>query len=66
MYNLLDSTESIIESNVSEEAAAILLEHTNADGFTYFYYPTEAEQLSALKEEKGESIRFLKRVPVNQ
>jgi hypothetical protein len=66
MYNLLDANETVIESNLSEEAAAILMEHTNGDGFTYFYYPIEAEQLSALKEEKGESIRFIKRVPVNQ
>lgn len=61
MYNLLDANEAVIESNLSEEAITLLLEHTNGDGFAYFHYPTEAEQLSALKEQKGESIRFIKR-----
>ena len=61
MYNLLDATEAVIESNVSEEAAAVLMEHTNGDGYFYFYYPLETEQVETLKQEKGEFIRFLKR-----
>ncbi len=61
MYNLLDSTEAVIETNLSEEAAAVLLEHTNGDGYCYFYYPLETEQVETLKQEKGESIRFIKR-----
>jgi hypothetical protein len=61
MYNLLDANEAVIETNLSEEAIIVLLQHTNADGFAYFHYPAEAEQLNALKEEKGESIRFIKR-----
>ena len=62
MYNLLDANELVIESNLSEEAVRLLIEDTTTiGGLSYFYYPTETEQLSALKEEKGESIRFIKR-----
>lgn len=64
MYNLLDSNETIIESNLSVEAAAVLLEHTNNDGFSYFYYPDIDEQLVALKEDRGDTLRFLKPVSV--
>jgi hypothetical protein len=65
MYNLLDANETVIESNLSVEAAATLLEHTNGDGFSYFYYPIDPAQIQELKNDRGESVRFLKSVSVN-
>ena len=66
MYNLLDITEAVIETNITVEAAALLLEHTNGDGFSYFYYPLEPETLEQLKQEdRPNPIRFLKPVSVN-
>ena len=61
MYNLLDANEAVIKTNISEEAAILLLEDTTTiDGFSYFYYPNDSIIIEKLKGEKGESIRFLK------
>jgi hypothetical protein len=65
MYNILDVNETVIESNLSEEAVALLLEDTTTGGFSYFYYPIESVIMEKLKEEKGESIRFIKPVVAN-
>jgi hypothetical protein len=65
MYNLLDSNESIIESNLSVEAAAVLMEHTNGDGFSYFYYPIDEVQREELKQDRGDTLRFLKPVSID-
>jgi hypothetical protein len=66
MYNILDVNETVIESNLSEEAVTLLLEDTTTTGgFSYFYYPIESVIMEKLKEEKGESIRFIKPVVAN-
>ena len=64
MYNLLDSAEAVIETNLSEEAAIALLEknHTDKDGFSYFYYPIDEVQREELKQDRGDTLRFLKPV----
>ena len=62
MYNLLDANEAVIETNISEEAAAVLMEHTNGDGFSYFYYPIDEVQREELKQDRGDTLRFVKPV----
>ena len=64
MYNLIDSNEAVIESNVSEEAAIALLEknHTDKDGFSYFYYPIDEVKREELKQDRGDTLRFVKPV----
>lgn len=62
MYNLLDANEAVIETNISEEAAAVLMEHTNGDGFSYFYYPIDEVKREELKQDRGDTLRFVKPV----
>lgn len=62
MYNLLDANEAVIETNISEEAAAVLMEHTNGDGFSYFYYPIDEVLREELKQDRGDTLRFVKPV----
>jgi hypothetical protein len=62
--NILDVNDNIIESNITEEKVAELINRDlSPDGLAYYFYPGDEAQLNEFKSaEYSESIRFIKRV----
>lgn len=62
--NILDVNDNIIESNITEEKVAELINRElSPDGLAYYFYPGDEAQLNEFKSaEYSESIRFIKRV----
>jgi len=62
--NILDVNDNIIESNITEEKVAELINRElSPDGLAYYFYPGDETQLNEMKSsEHSESIRFIKRV----
>jgi len=64
--NILDVNDNIIESNITEEKVAELINRDlSPDGLAYYFYPGDEAQLNEFKSvEHSESIRFIKRVEI--
>ena len=63
-YNLIPSRNKIFVSsyinlNIVDESIKQNIQ------FSYFYYPIDPAQIQELKNDRGESVRFLKPVSVN-
>jgi hypothetical protein len=64
--NIIDVNDNIIESNITEEQVAELINRDlSPDGLAYYYYPGDETQLNEIKSsEYSESIRFIKTVEI--
>jgi len=65
--NILDVNDNIIESNITEEQVAELINRElSPDGLAYYFYPGDEVQLNEMKSsEHSQSIRFIKRVEIS-
>jgi hypothetical protein len=60
-FNVIKADNSIIEENISQEAANLLLEsEVEGQEFSYFWFPIEEEIRTKLTDQHGEKVRFVK------
>jgi hypothetical protein len=63
-FNIIKADNSIIEENISEEAANALFENEQqGQEFSYFWFPIEEEVRTKLTDQHGEKVRFVKANP---
>jgi hypothetical protein len=63
-FNVIKADNSIIEENISQEAANLLLEsEVEGQEFSYFWFPVEEEIRTKLTDQHGEKVRFVKANP---
>ena len=61
-FNIIKVDNSIIEENISQEAAEqLFVNQENTPEFAYFWYPAEEEVRTDLTNQHGDAIRFVKR-----
>jgi hypothetical protein len=59
-FNIIKADNSIIEENISEEAANALFENEQqGQEFSYFWFPIEEEVRASIAEQHGEQTRFV-------
>lgn len=60
-FNIIKADNSIVEENISEEAANLLLQsEVEGQEFSYFWFPIEEEIRTKVIDQHGESVRFVK------
>ena len=63
-FNVIKADNSIIEENISQEAANLLLEsEVEGQEFSYFWFPIQEEIRTKLTDQHGEKVRFVKANP---
>ena len=61
-FNIIKVDNSIVEENISEESANVLLQsEVEGKEFSYFWFPIEEEIRTKVIDQHGESVRFIKR-----